>query len=342
MQKVLIVKTTSLGDLIHTMPAVNDFSLNRPDIECHWLVEEAFHQVPLWHPFIKKVHTCAVRRWRKHFFHPSTNVEIRALKQALLAENYDLVIDAQGLFKSAMMVRWLTCDKAGYDRHSIREPIASFFYNRKFSISRKLTAIDRNRTLFAKALGYSVPQSLAFGLCVPKPDTLNAQVQKPFGLFLHGTNWSSKIWPQSHWQQLAVLLHEEGYHAYLPFGDDQEKAVACAIAQQSPAEVLPKLSLAELAYLIQQATFVIGSDTGLSHIAAALDTVTIGLYGSTNPMLTGLVGRQVKNLQTRVDCAPCMQKDCPKVNAGDPPPCYDSLPPVVVFNALKSELMTKP
>jgi heptosyltransferase-1 len=341
MQKVLIVKTTSLGDLIHTMPAVNDFSLSRPDIECHWLVEESFEQVPYWHPFVKKVHTSAIRRWRSSFFSKETRSEIKALKHKLLAEEYDLVIDAQGLFKSAMMIRWLTCEKAGFDKHSIREPIASFFYTRKFNISRSLTAIDRNRELFARALGYSEPATMGFGLSVPKPDKLHAKLQKPFGVFLHGTNWSSKIWPKMHWQQLANRLTEEGYHSYLPFGDDQEKAVAREIASLSTAEVLPKLSLGELAYWLQQAEFVIGSDTGLSHIAAALDTVTIGLYGSTNPLLTGVVGINAKSLQTTIDCAPCMQKDCPKVSQGEPPPCYDSLQPEIVVDALKAALMTK-
>ena len=152
MAKILIIKTSSLGDLIHTMPGITDIQRRLPDAELHWLVEESFASIPQWHPFVKKVHKCAIRRWRKSLFSKQTRVELKALKQQLQSEQYDLVIDAQGLLKSAFMVRWFSCPTHGYDKKSIKEPLASRAYSHKHTITREAKAIDRVRTLFSVSL----------------------------------------------------------------------------------------------------------------------------------------------------------------------------------------------
>lgn len=326
MLKVLIVKTTSMGDLIHSMPAITDLQRMRPDTEVHWLVEEVFADIPQWHPFVKKVHICAIRRWRKSFFTKSTQTEIHLLKKHLLAENFDLVIDAQGLLKSALMVRWFTCPRHGYEKNSIKEKQASYFYTNKHIVSRELAAVERVRQLFAKSLAYSL-EGLAqqFGLQVQRPNNFTINIQSRYAVFLHGTNWSSKVWPVEYWNKLAEILTAEGWVVYIPWGSDEEFERAQLIAKDTQAVVLDRQSLNALAFILQNAAVVIGSDTGLNHLAAALDTKTIGIYGATSASLTGLVGKNVINIQSDLSCSPCFKRDCPLVKEGEMIPCYVSI-----------------
>lgn len=334
MNKVLLIKTSSLGDLIHSFPAVNDVALHRKDVELHWLVEENFANVPLWHPSVKKVHTVAIRRWRKELYKPSTYQEIAALKKQLLAEKFDLVIDGQGLLKTAWIARWFQDKSIGYDKTSIKEPLASKFYHSKLNINKDQKAIARMRQLLGKSLSYDYKEAADFGLQVKKPADASIVPKKPYAVFLHGTNWSSKIWPVEYWQNLAQKLQKQGLIVLLPWGDATEKQRAEAIAKASSAKVLPKSSLDQLAYCLQQATVVVGSDTGLSHISAALGTKTIGLYGASNSALTGLIGSKATSLQADFHCSPCLKRECPLVKGNEIIPCYKTIGPEVVAKAL--------
>lgn len=338
MLKVLLIKTSSLGDLIHSMPAVTDLMHSGVDVELHWLVEEGFANVPYWHPLVSQVHCCAIRRWRKSLFKRKTRQEISTLKNTLQQEQFDIVIDAQGLLKTAWMVRWFkrsATKTIGYDKHSIKEPLASRAYKQVLNIAKEQTAIERVRQLFAAAFAYTFGEQADFGLQVKRPEALVIDADKPYAVFLHGTNWVSKIWPVQYWQALASNLCDQGFNVLIPWGDEQEQLRAQQIAQGSGATVLPRCSLNDLAYLLQQASVVIGSDTGLSHIAAALAVPTIGLYGSTNSKLTGLVGKNVKSLQSSYECSPCMQRQCPKVSGGKIMPCYQSISVDAVMASIK-------
>lgn len=336
--KVLLIKTSSLGDLIHTMPALTDLRRSGLDIELHWLVEEGFVNVPAWHPMVSKVHCCAIRRWRKSLFKRTTRQEIAVLKGSLQQENFDIVIDAQGLLKTAWMVRWFNrfeTKTIGYDKHSIKEPLASRSYKQTFSIAKDQTAIERVRQLLAAAFDYSFEPNVDFGLQVQRPEDLPIKANKPYAVFLHGTNWVSKIWPVEYWQALASQLINQGFSVLIPWGDEQEQQRAQQIAESSNAIVLPRCSLNDLAYLLQQADVVVGSDTGLSHIAAALAVPTIGIYGSTNSALTGLIGKNVTSLQSKYECSPCMQRQCPKINGNEVIPCYQSVGVTPVIENIK-------
>lgn len=326
-----------MGDLIHSMPAISDIQRLMPDAELHWLVEEGLADIPKWHPFIKKVHRCAVRRWRRAFFQSTTQAEIQLLKHTLIAENFDIVIDAQGLLKSALMVRWLKAEKHGYAKNSIKENLASLFYTVKHTISRDLAAIERVRLLCSKALGYSLlGVEQQFGLSVQKPEALMPLSEKPYVIFLHGTIWSSKVWPVSYWNALASQLSEQGFAVFIPWVSDEELDRAEIIADSSGAVVLPKLSLNYLAYHLQKAAFVVGSDTGLSHVAAALDVKTVAVYGPTSIELTGLNGVKVKSLASTKSCSPCFKRDCPLIQPGEIIPCYSSISPERVLMAIKA------
>ncbi len=339
MPKILIVKTTSLGDLIHSMPAVTDVQRMLPGAEMHWLVEEDFVGVPVWHPFIKKVHACATRRWRKSFFSQKTQQEIKALKNQLLSEQFDLVIDAQGLVKSALMVRWLDCVRHGYDSQSIKEKLASRVYTDKHNISRDQGAIERVRQLVSESLGYSTDGlNQHFGLQVKKPVSLDVDLDANYAVFLHGTNWDSKIWPVDYWRKLAEDLTAQGIKVFIPWGNKSEHERALTIAKDTKATVLQQQPLDVLAYILQNATVVVGSDTGLTHISAALGTKTIGIYGSTSTQLTGLNGDNVKSIQSDKDCSPCLKRDCPLINEGEMIPCYQSVNPATILKEVQGQL----
>ena len=339
MPKILIVKTTSLGDLIHSMPAITDVQRMLPDAEIHWLVEESFADVPTWHPFVKKVHSCAIRRWKKALFSTSTRREIRELKQSLLAEQFDLVIDAQGLLKSAWMVRWLHCPRHGYDKSSIKEKQASLVYSDQHAVSRELAAIERVRQLFAKSLGYQVDElDQQFALQVKNPNECNVGIESKYIVLLHGTNWESKIWPVEYWKKLAKELTQGGTAVYIPWGNEGEQERAQEIAKSTTAVVLKRESLTSLAFILQNAFAVVGSDTGLSHLAAALGTKTIGIYGSTSMQLTGLIGANVKSIQSKKSCSPCLKRECPLISAGEMIPCYKTIDPELVIKEIQGSI----
>ena len=290
-----MVKTTSMGDVIHALPAVQDILQHFPDAQIDWIVEENFADIPRLHPHVHQVFTVAVRRWRKQLLQCTTWREIRAVKRALAAQTYDAVIDVQGLVKSALMARWAHGPHHGYDAQSIREPLASRFYQHRHPISYQQHAVVRIRTLMALSLGYAAPQDLPhYGL----RETQSIVAESPtltlpplFWIALHATSRDSKLWPEDHWIALGQHYAAQGLAMCLPWASAAEKSRAEQIALQVPqALVLPKLSLQQLATVIPQAQFAVGVDTGLSHFAAALDVPVVALYTDTDPGLTGVAG----------------------------------------------------
>lgn len=157
--RVLLVKTSSLGDLVHTFPAITDASRALPGLQLDWLVEESFAEVPAWHPAIDQVIPIALRRWRRDWRKAYRSGQIAGFRSRLRERGYDLVIDTQGLLKSALPARWARGPVVGYDRRSAREPLAALFYQRRITVSRGQRAIERTRQLFAEALGYPRPSA---------------------------------------------------------------------------------------------------------------------------------------------------------------------------------------
>lgn len=290
MKRILIVKTTSMGDVIHALPVVEDILQHFPDAHIDWLVEESFADIPRLHPRVQQVFTVAVRRWRKQWWRRQVWREIAAVKQAVAGQPYDVVLDLQGLVKSAVMATWARGPRHGYDKHSIREPLASRFYQHQYAIPYRQHAVVRMRTLAAMALGYAVPQNKpAYGLA-----GVGQHAQAAAFLALHATSRDSKLWPEEHWVALGQHYATQGLHMWLPWASDSEKARAERIAVHVPqALVLPKLSLQQLASQMPQVRFAVGVDTGLSHLAAALDIPVVALYTDTEPALTGVAGGRV-------------------------------------------------
>jgi len=334
--KVLIIKTSSLGDIIHTLPALTDAGKAIPGIKFDWVAEAPFAEIPTWHPLVENVIPIAIRRWRKTPLKTLFSKELREFKRNLRSTHYDLVIDAQGLIKSALvtkMTRGITC---GLDKNSAREPLASKFYKRKFSVGRKQHAIERTRQLFANCLGYEVPTTEQdYGAVLPNTENETAN---PYILFLHGTTWVTKSWPIAYWQALAKQITDSGLEIRLPWGNEQEKEQANTIASVAPDKmhVLPRLKLNELAPFIKNAKAIVAADTGLGHLAAALSTPTISLYGPTDYNKTGAIGKSQHHIAADFPCAPCFQKECTYKKASSvKPACFETISPQKVWHLLQ-------
>jgi len=351
--RVLIVKVSSLGDVIHTLPAVTDAQRARKDIQFDWVVEENFAEVPSWHPAVENVIPMALRRWRRNIFKTYMNHEFRAFKRALQGVHYDLVIDAQGLIKSGFISRLSKGLTIGLSNRTIREPMATLFYNKVYSVPWTEHAVDRVRQLFSRALQYEYdPDEIDYGIDVNRIDASSSIGEKADKqvVFLHGTTWQTKHWPEDYWRHLAHISTQAGYKVLLPWGTPEEKLRAESIAQDNErVEVLGKQTLSGLANYIQQSDGVIAVDTGLGHLAAALNKPTVSLYGPTNPGLSGTFGNSQLHLNSSLNCAPCVKKTCtysgPGVTeeyAGSSfavtPPCFASHGPTEVWQQFESLL----
>ena len=285
--KVLIVKTSSMGDVIHTFPAVEDALRNRPDISFDWCVEEAFAGIVALHPAIRTIHKVAIRRWRKQLFSGGAWREMAALRKALRAERYDLVIDAQGLLKSALVAIQAGAPVAGFDSASAREPSATLFYQRKYAVPRDLHAIERTRRLFGLVLGYQPDLSALQSGIVPPAGGL-AGIDGQTAFLLHGTSREDKKWPVEDWIETARLLVARQFTPVVTWSNEAERTVAEAIVGAVPQTVLvPKSPLSEIAGILGRSALVIGADTGLTHLASAFGLPTVAIFLATEPGLTG-------------------------------------------------------
>ncbi|WP_215800496.1 lipopolysaccharide heptosyltransferase RfaC [Pantoea dispersa] len=290
---VLIVKTSSMGDVLHTLPALTDAMQAIPGIRFDWVVEENFAQIPGWHPAVDKVLPVAIRRWRKHWFGSQQREERVQFKRELQSRQYDVVIDAQGLIKSAALVTRLAKGiKHGQDSRSAREPFASWWYDKRHEIGKQQHAVERTRELFAKSLGYDKPATQGDYAIAGHFLAAQPQDSQPYLVFLHATTRDNKHWPEDHWRQLIARVQPTGLHVRLPWGAEHEHQRAQRLAAGfDHAEVLPKLTLEQVAQQLAGARAVVSVDTGLSHLTAALDRPNITLFGPTDPGLIGGYGR---------------------------------------------------
>lgn len=287
--KVLLVRLSSMGDLIHTLPAIQDLSLRQPQIELHWLTEKAFADIPRLHPFVKQIIPMHWRMWRNNLFDSAVRQEIRDLKHRLQANRYDFVLDSQGLLKSALFARLAKAPVKGFDKHSAREGAAAWFYQQGFQVAKGRDAVWRNRQLFAKVFDYAFADQPDFGMAIP-PDIRVPGLLKRFRVALHATSRDSKLWPENHWIGLLQQLHaQDGAGVWLPWGNESERRRALRLADKIPgAWVSGRLDLLQTAYVLQQSLGVVGVDTGLLHLANGLDKPLIGIYTDTDPVKTGV------------------------------------------------------
>ncbi len=289
MPRILFVKTSSLGDIVHNCPAVSDVARFLPGARVDWVVEEPFAGIAALHGSVRRVIPVAIRRWRSAPFSPAVWSELGAFRHALRDERYDFVIDSQGLVKSALVAALAAGPKHGLDRASAREPFAARFYGTRHAVPRALHAVERNRRLAGAALDYAPDGVCEYGLRAE--GGVPVEVRTPFALLLTMTSRADKLWGEERWIELGRALGARGLHCVLPWGDEAERARCERIGAAIGGALVPRrMALAELARLAREARCVAGVDTGLAHLAAALGAPTVGIYCGSDPGLTGLHG----------------------------------------------------
>lgn len=336
------------------------------------MIEERFQAIPKWHPAVDRVIPIALRQWKKNKTKHPVKVfsAIKNFKKILNEKTYDLVIDAQGLLKSVMIAWLVKAPTAGYQSHCIREKMASYFYRYRYDVPWNQHAVERIRQLFSLALYYPRPGGVvdyglrglfAFINDIPQErtsmssrsipsmvrtslgDIIDKRSQGAYVLFFHGTTWANKHWPEKYWKALIQLLNQKNLHVKLSWGTQEEYERSCRLSENANAEVLPRLDIEGLMPVIANAKAVVAVDTGLCHLASALNIPTIALFGPTDPEKTGVFGEKQLNLRANFPCAPCLKRECMFKEKEYPikgdewdvwPACFSTLPPALVMQHL--------
>jgi heptosyltransferase I len=339
--KILIVKMSSMGDIFHTFPAISDLKTQFPQASIHWVVEEGFKEIVDWHPGVDKVIPISLRRWLK----ARNGTAWRAFKQwktALQQEQYDYIVDAQGLLKSAFIAQ-CAHGKAvhGFHRRCSREAISHWFYDKRYHISKDKHAVERTRQLFGSLFNYTPNKALNFGI----NQNFTHVIDNPRKLiFIIGTSWVTKLWATPHWQQLATMALTAGFEVEIIWGSQQEQDIAQSIIDQCPGATRPRerMSITDIAEKLVSAAGVVGLDTGFSHLAGALEIPTIAIYGPTSPIKVGLIGEHTLNLHITpaLECMPCHKRHCKYLpeNSSDTPECMRSISAQTVWQQLQVKI----
>lgn len=288
--RVLIIKTSSMGDIVHALPAASDMARAVPGITIDWLVEQSFASIPAHHHAVERVIPLQWRKWRKRLLSASSIAALRDLKAQLAQHPYDLIIDMQGLVKSVLFACLARGPRGGWDWTSAREPVTSLLYQRKASAPWSAHAVHRCRTMAAQLLGYELPQDAPdFGLR-PGPASWLPEGKPVFSVLVPCASRPEKLWPEADWIAIAHHLEALGQQVVVFWGSPAEQERAQRIAQGCNAVLPPFLSVEQAMQTLAQAHSVIGLDTGLTHIAAALGRPTLGIYCDYEPGLAGVTG----------------------------------------------------
>jgi len=287
-----------MGDLMHALPALTDAAKKIPNIEFDWVVDENFSEVPLWHPKVKSIITTNHRSWKKNIFSTSLISELRTIKSRLNNINYDAVVDMQNNLKSAAISFLVKDFVHGLDKASAREYPSHLAYKFTYEISKKNHAISRQRQLLALSLNYEFDiQNIDYGIQKDKFERPNLELPDKFLFLVHNASWPTKMWSISRWQELIKLINKEGYMAILPSGSTKEFERAQEIASVSEeALAIPTQSLNKTAFIIENATGCICSDTGLAHLSAMLGKPSVTLYSVTDEKLIGTRGNNQSHI----------------------------------------------
>ncbi len=286
--RLLIVKTSSMGDVVHAMPVVADILRHHPGSEIDWLVEAPFAAIPQMHPALRRVLPMGWRKWRHQLTSRSTWTAMGALRDTLRQGQYEGVLDLQGLLKSAIWARQAGAPVLGYDRTSAREPAAAWLYTFKARVSRELHAVQRCRLLAGAHLGYAVPEGPPdFGLRPPAPVWTQ---RGDYAVIIPNASRPEKLWPERHWVAVGRRMRELGWTPVVLWGRADEQTLAERIAAGCEGDVPPFLKVGEMAAVLAGARQVVGLDTGFTHLAAALGRPTVGIYCDHEPGLAGITG----------------------------------------------------
>ncbi len=289
--RVLIVKTSSMGDVVHALPVVADIHRAHPGAQVDWLVENAFAAIPQLNPGVQRVLPVAWRKWRGQLLQAATWRAMKDLKRDMRGGRYDVVLDLQGLLKSALWARQAGAPVAGYDRASARESLASWAYHHMVTVPRDQQAVVRCRQLAAAHLGYAMPATAPeFGLLAPPASWQPGGTRPAYAVLIPNASRAEKLWPERHWVAVGRRMLERGWTPVVLWGREAEQTLAERIAADCEGDVPPFLSVGDMAAVLAGAQQVVGLDTGFTHMAAALGRPTVGIYCDHSPGLAGITG----------------------------------------------------
>lgn len=341
--RVLIIKLTSMGDLMHALPALTDAAEAIPNIEFDWVVDHAFADVPLWHPNVKRVIKTAHRQWRKQPLTAWKDGRLKTFYHQLNEQDYDVIIDLQSNLKSAF-VSWLCKgDVSGLNKACCRERPAHWAYKHRYAVNLKQHSIEKMRQLMAQVLNYAVPSTPAnYGVdlshyALPELDFV---LPERYLMLVHNASWITKLWPVTAWQDIANKAIEQGYSVLVPSGSEDEFRRAQQIASiNSHAFALPRLPLNQVAAIMQRAKGAISSDTGLAHLAAVAGIPAVTIYGATDTLLIGTYGVNQQHIISDFECSPCYKRQCPLATSiSGEPVCMANIAAEQVWNRLEELL----
>ena len=352
--RVLVIKTSSIGDVVNTLPALTDATQMIPGIRFDWLVDESLQEIPRWHYAVDRVIPLKTERLSPRVLRNAVSPHWWRVKSQLRERDYFAVLDSEGLWMNAWLSRYASGPAYGLDQESASEPAATRFYDHRVAVAKGQHAVERSRQFFAKTLGYDFPRAVANnGVTVADNETV-ASGDQAYVMFFCGASWETKRWPVFYWQLLAELAAKKGYRVLIPWRNDTEKQIAEQVAKSGDhVELAERTSLTDLAHQLGRSLGVVAVDTGLTHIAAALNTPCVSLYGPTDPGLGGAYGQNQVHLFANYSCSPCNKSECgyqgPKVKnqlsvgQGEyvQPPCFSSLMPGYVFDVLQQQIDVK-
>ncbi|MBJ6725943.1 lipopolysaccharide heptosyltransferase I [Geomesophilobacter sediminis] len=323
--RVLIVKTSSLGDVIHALPLLDYLKQAVPGVEIDWVVEEPFRMILEGNPHLSRLFTVRTKAWRKSPLAAETRREVAELKEALRARDYDMVFDVQGNFKSGL-IGWLTgcAERIGFDRETVREPLNLLFTTRRVPM-RKLDYHVTEKYLRVVSVPFGkdfrTMQLVSEIVTSPQEDANAAALMATLSdglvfLFHCGTSWRTKLWAQTRWVELGREILDTFREAsiLLTWGDQAERDRATEIAREigPGARVIDRYPLKALTAILKKVDLVVAGDTGPVHIAAAVGTPTVSIFRATDGKLTGPRGELHVAVQSPLHCAKCGRKECDK------------------------------
>jgi len=334
-----------MGDLLHVLPAITDASKAMPGLTFDWVIEENFSEVASWHPAIRSIIPSAHRRWRKNVFKAISSGECSRFYRKLRSKRYDMVLDGQTNFKSAIISLLSRGERVGLDKYSVREYIAHFAYQKKYNVTRKQHAIEILRHFFAKAFDYKHPGGAPdYGIDPSAFESEDMNMPEKYLVFVHAASWETKLWPEEFFTELLKKAEKENIPVFLPWGSLQERERALRIVKNCKnGVVLPKMCLSSLARILTGSSGAVCVDTGLSHLAAALEVPSVNLYGPTDPELVGAIGPHQTRLVSGFKCSPCNKGKCTfNGEASVFPACFSHLTPDKVWDAVTEKILARP
>ena len=344
--RVLIVKVSALGDVVHALPVLDYLHQVAPEVEIDWVVEEANREILEGHPLLRKVHLVKTRAWRRDPFSVNTCREISKVKRELVESRYDITFDLQGNFKSGL-ITWLSGSdrRYGFDREDVRESLNLIFTNNQVPLRRQDSHVSA-RALRVVSIPFGrdyTGMRLTSDIFTSPEDDATAEAflstlsDGLVFLFHYGTTWVTKLWSEDGWTELGKLVLSRFPDATILFswgnGEEHGAVERIAAAIRGNIRILPRMTLKGLCAFLKKIDLVVGGDTGPVHIAAAVGTPTVSFYRATDAKRNGPKGVNHFHVQSPLQCRACLRKECDRDRQ-----CRESITAENIMNGIENLL----